>query len=339
MKQQGTEAIVEFSNTVGLTFPITPIIRSGIDLFCNEFYIKRDDLLPYSFGGNKVRIANEFFRDMSDSNGTCLIGYGNARSNLVRALAWICKRHEIKCYIVSPYDGSDDRLDTFNQRIAVLSGATIISCKKTDVAHCIEKLTQELICQGERPYYIHGNNQGTGNLEVPVSAYVDVYNELLIQQKELDITFDYLFLACGTGMTLAGLQAGRFLAGGKERIIGISVARRSEVASLKVRQMVTQYIKKLRRTIIEEWYQDNLLITDDYLAGGYGLYNQDILDCIVSELVQEGMPLDPTYTGKAFWGMLSFIKQYQIKEKRVLFIHTGGMPLFFDNISFLTKGE
>ena len=28
----------------------------------NEIYIKRDDLLPFSMGGNKVRIAEAFFR-------------------------------------------------------------------------------------------------------------------------------------------------------------------------------------------------------------------------------------------------------------------------------------
>lgn len=37
--------------------PITPIQGYGE----NSFYIKRDDLLPFSFGGNKVRIAQEFF--------------------------------------------------------------------------------------------------------------------------------------------------------------------------------------------------------------------------------------------------------------------------------------
>ena len=30
----------------------------------NELYIKRDDLLPFSMGGNKVRIAEAFFQDM-----------------------------------------------------------------------------------------------------------------------------------------------------------------------------------------------------------------------------------------------------------------------------------
>lgn len=39
----------------------TPIIKINSQLTCN-IYIKRDDLLPFSFGGNKVRIAEEFLQ-------------------------------------------------------------------------------------------------------------------------------------------------------------------------------------------------------------------------------------------------------------------------------------
>ena len=45
-----------------------------------------------------------------------------------------------------------------------------------------------------------------------------------------------------------------------------------------------------------------------------------------------GIPLDSTYTGKAFDGMRKYITVNGIKDKRVLFIHTGGTPLFFDDV-------
>ena len=41
------------------------------------------------------------------------------------------------------------------------------------------------------------------------------------------------------------------------------------------------------------------------------------------------MPLDPTYTGKAFWGMREYIKKNKIVGKKILFIHTGGTPPVF----------
>lgn len=74
--------------------PKTPIMKiSWADLPCN-IYIKRDDLLPISFGGNKVRIAREFFDDMDAKGMDCMVGYGNARSNLSRALAAL---NSIRC--------------------------------------------------------------------------------------------------------------------------------------------------------------------------------------------------------------------------------------------------
>ena len=59
----------------------TPITKLNVP--GNNFYIKRDDLLPFSCGGNKVRIAREFLADMKAKSGNCLIMYGNSRSNLV----------------------------------------------------------------------------------------------------------------------------------------------------------------------------------------------------------------------------------------------------------------
>ena len=32
----------------------------------NEFYVKRDDLLPFCFGGNKARIAKTFLEDFME---------------------------------------------------------------------------------------------------------------------------------------------------------------------------------------------------------------------------------------------------------------------------------
>ena len=63
----------------------TPVIQIPDEK--NSIYVKRDDLLPFSFGGNKVRIALEFINDMKKQGKDCIVGYGNARSNLSRALA------------------------------------------------------------------------------------------------------------------------------------------------------------------------------------------------------------------------------------------------------------
>lgn len=74
---------------------------------------------------------------------------------------------------------------------------------------------------------------------------------------------------------------------------------------------------------------------DDYVCGGYGEYNKDIEDMILSIYKKYGIPLDPIYTGKAFWGMQEYIKKFSIKNQNILFIHTGGTPLFFDYVGYV----
>ena len=44
----------------------------------------------------------------------------------------------------------------------------------------------------------------------------------------------------------------------------------------------------------------------------------------------DGIPMDATYVGKAFRGMCRYLEENDITGENVLFIHTGGTPLFFD---------
>lgn len=92
----------------------TPVIQIPDEK--NSIYIKRDDLFPFSFGGNKVRIALEFINDMKKQGKDCIVGYGNARSNLSRALANLCYQFKIPCHIISPADEDGTRIDTYNSR-------------------------------------------------------------------------------------------------------------------------------------------------------------------------------------------------------------------------------
>ena len=65
-------------------FDQTPLYWLKTDDRGNRIYVKREDLLPYSFGGNKVRIGLCYLADMQKSGCDHMLAYGNARSNLCR---------------------------------------------------------------------------------------------------------------------------------------------------------------------------------------------------------------------------------------------------------------
>lgn len=294
----------------------TPVIQISDEN--NSIYVKRDDMLPFSFGGNKVRIALEFIDDMKKQGKDCIVGYGNARSNLSRALANLCYQFKIPCHIISPADEDGTRIDTYNSKMVVSCDAKFHYCKKTNVKETVESVLKGLREEGLNPYYIYGDSMGKGNEHTPMLAYAKVYEEIKNQ-------YDYIFLATGTGMTQGGLLAGKAINNGTEKIVGISVARSTTQETDVLRRSLECFsnkIQKIRRCEID--------VEDTYLCGGYGTYNRQIEKTIHQQLICNGMPLDPTYTGKAFWGMQDYLKKNEISGKKILFIHTGGTPLFFD---------
>lgn len=288
-------------------------------------YIMREDLLPFSFGGNKVRIALEFFRDMKAKGKNCIIGYGSARSNLVRAIANLADMilPEGKVHIVSPSEADGSRPQTFNAAIAGICGAKFMYCTRGNVAEAVEGVMRSCEAEGLKPYYVNGDKYGRGNEAVPVRAYYRAYHEIAGWQEETGIDFHHIFLPVGTGMTIAGLIAGKHELHGNEHITGISIARPEHAAV----ESACRYLTAFGVMDIDE-----LDITGKYLRGGYGLCDEEVLNTIKRMLRLNGIALDPTYTGKAFTGMCSYLEEHNISGENILFIHTGSAPLFFDSL-------
>lgn len=306
---------------------ITPIVYLD-KIHENNVYMKRDDLIPFSFGGNKVRIAMEYFADMEQKGCDCLIGYGNARSNLCRVLANMSSAKGIPCHIVSPSDDDGTRADTANSFLVHACGAKIHTCSKQDVAASVQNVIDLCKAEGHRPYYIYGDKTGSGNEAVPVRAYVKAYDEICAQEKEMQTEFDMIFLATGTGMTQAGLLVGAEQAGKKHEIIGISVARNAAQERAVLEKYMQAYMAEKGVT---SFRSEAISVCDEYLCGGYGKYHEGIQDVIRTAFLKYGVQLDPTYSGKGFYGMTQYLQH--ITGKNILFIHTGGTPLFFDYIS------
>lgn len=70
----------------------TPIQYLGTGPGGQQIYIKRDDLLGFSFGGNKCRIAEVLLQDMKGKKGCdFFVSYGSRKSNLNRVVGTLCK--------------------------------------------------------------------------------------------------------------------------------------------------------------------------------------------------------------------------------------------------------
>ncbi|QBP43096.1 pyridoxal-phosphate dependent enzyme [Paenisporosarcina antarctica] len=296
--------------------------KLSLELNNNNFYIKRDDLLPVSFGGNKARKAILFFKDLENKKADCVVTYGSSSSNHCRVIANIAAAKDLPCYIISP---NEENHHTSNSKMIKLFNATVIQCPINEVGMTIENHLLELRRKDYKPYFIQGGGHGN----IGTQAYVDAYEEILDYEEAFGQYFDYIFHTSGTGTTQAGLICGNLLNGDKRSIVGISIARKLEYGGQVVLDSVNSYLKSHGKSIVKP---EKVCFTDDYILDGYSTYNEEILITIKDVLTKDGIPMDTTYTGKAFWGMKEYIKTNKIDRKKILFIHTGGTPLFFDSL-------
>lgn len=289
----------------------------------NRLYMKREDLIPFSFGGNKARKAQMFFQEIDEGHHDCVVTYGSSHSNHCRIVANMAAARGMKCCIIGPSEVSDT---TYNSRFMKLFGAELITVPVEQVHYTIERKLRKLRKEGYDPYFIPGGGHGN----IGTEAYVRCYNEICAYERESNIHFDYIFCASGTGTTQAGLVCGQLLHRDERKIIGISIARQNPRGRDVVLDSIREYLGDAG--ISDEEIQKRTVFIDDYIGSGYGRDNEAVIATIKDVMIRFGIPLDSTYTGKAFYGMRQYLEEKSIHGKNILFIHTGGTPLFFDDL-------
>lgn len=287
----------------------------------NDCYIMREDLIPYSFGGNKARKGKLFFEEIDKGDYDCVVTYGSSHSNHCRIIGNLAASRGIKCYIIGP----DSVMDcTNNTRMMKLFEVEMENVPVEKVSKKIEDVLSDLREQGKKPYFIPGGGHGN----IGTHAYVQCYEEIKEYEKENDLMFDYIFFATGTGTTHAGLVCGQIQNKDERKIVGISIARSNPRGRNVVLESINEYLQDCDMDEVE----DKTVFIDSYVGEGYGKNSKAVKQVIKEIMIKYGIPLDSTYTGKAYYGMRKYLEDKKIKNKKVLFIHTGGTPLFFDDL-------
>ncbi len=303
----------------------TPIHKLD-DNELSSLYVKREDMIPYSFGGNKARKALLFFEEIDKKGADVVVTYGSSHSNHCRVVANMAAARNIPCIIIGPEEVSDT---TYNSVLMELFGAKIITVPVDKVHDTIEAELARLRDEGKNPYFIQGGGHGN----IGTESYVRCYKEIKSYEKETGIKFDYIFFATGTGTTQAGLVCGQLMEEDDRHIVGISIARKNPRGRDVVLDSIYEYLDAKAFSYDKSDVEAKTVFIDDYTGDGYGKDSKEIENIIKESMIKCGMPLDATYTGKAFCGMKDYIKKNNLEDKKILFIHTGGTPLFFDELN------
>lgn len=281
--------------------------------------VVRDDLFPFIGGGSKARKAVEYEEYLKENGYNAVVTCGGIQSNHNRAIALMAARNGWKCYLC--IQGSTERFmaEKGNALLDRLSGAEYELISPENTAEAMDRAMGTLKKQGLNPYYIHG-----GGHDLPGgTSFVKAVQELKRQCDAEGYKPDCIFHASGTGSTQAGIVVGLELVGWSDvKVIGISVARQYE----RGRQVIADFANMLGQHYgLENDFTGRISFVTDYLYGGYEQYTPEMKDYLEQVMRETGIMFDTTYSGKAFYGMMDYVKKNCIYDKNVLFWHTGGL--------------
>src|SRR5439155_16023835 len=194
--------------------PIEPLPRLSAALGCGpRLLVKRDDAMPFAFGGNKVRKASLVAARAQTDGADTLITAGAIQSNHARVTAAAAAKLGMRAVLV--VNGTPPPRATANALLDRLLGAEIVFVEsRTDRATKMHEIADRLRRDGRRPFEIPvGASTPLGAL-----AYVLAVAELADQVARPDV----IVHATSSGGTQAGLTAGCRLLGWPTRVLGVS---------------------------------------------------------------------------------------------------------------------
>lgn len=283
----------------------------------SRLLIKRDDAIPFGFGGNKVRklrlVAARAIADGADT----LITTGGIQSNHARATASVAAKLGLRCVLVA--NGTQPARPTANALLDRLLGAEIHYVeRREDRAPTMERIARELRGQGKRPSVIPlGASTPLG-----AAAFALAIGELLAQIPPPDV----IVTSTSSGGTQAGLIAGCMLHRLPTRVVGISADDPSPSIAAAVRGILAGLEELIGAAGF--FAEATIEVDDRFVGDGYGVPTAASTEAIELAARREALFLDPTYTGKAMAGLLARMRDGSVTGT-VLFWHTGGQVGLF----------
>ncbi|MCA8298018.1 D-cysteine desulfhydrase family protein [Burkholderia sp. AU30198] len=309
--------------------PIHPLPRLSAYLGGATIHVKREDIAGVGGGGNKLRKLELLIGEALQSGAETVITVGARQSNHARLTAAAAARAGMRCEVVLtrsvPRDDAD-YVESGNILLDSLFNARVhdLPASADAMAYAIAR-ADELRASGQRVYICpFGGSSPVGCL-----AYAACAAEIVQQSRAQGNHFDRIIVPNGSGGTHAGLVAGLAALGtGTIEVDAYTVyapAAEAHRATLDKAQQTARIIN--RDTEISP---DAVRVDASQLGPGYGIPTDAMRRAVRLLASQEGLLLDPVYSGKAFAGLIEGVTSGRYaSDKNILFVMTGGLPGLF----------
>lgn len=292
-----------------------------------EIFFKRDDLTGCELSGNKIRKLEFLLADAKAKGADTVITCGGAQSNHCRATALAAVAAGLSStLLLRTEDPTNPPPSHGNILLNRLAGAELVWITPAEYKERHNRFEQEqerLRGQGKTAYIIpEGGSNQLGSWGY-VKGMEEIANDLTVLGAE-GLSDTTVLSATGSGGTTAGLLLGARLLDLDLRVTGVNVCDDEDYFVTEIGRICQGFIKDYSADIAIN--SSDIDIVDGYVGRGYALSRQEELKAIYDLTQLEGVILDPVYTGKAFYGMVSELKKNRsVFGKRIVFVHTGGL--------------
>ncbi len=290
-----------------------------------NIFIKRDDLLGLTAGGNKTRKLEFLVADALEHKADTLVTCGAVQSNHCRLTLAAAVKEGLKCRLVleERVPGSYNPEASGNNFLFRLLGVEHIEVVPggSNMMAAMQRQVEELDRAGRRGYIIPGG----GSNPIGATGYVACAQEIQNQLFEKQLRIDRVVVPSGSTGTHAGLIAGFVGCNMNIPIVGIGVSRDPQEQNPMVFDLAG---RTAARAGIRESIPSEAVVTfGEYWRPKYSVPNKKMVEAVNLVAKTEGILLDPVYTGKAMAGLIDLSRSGYFRQgENVLFVHTGGSP-------------
>jgi 1-aminocyclopropane-1-carboxylate deaminase/D-cysteine desulfhydrase-like pyridoxal-dependent ACC family enzyme len=265
-------------------------------------YVKREDVADPYIGGNKWRKLKYNLIAAREQHKNTLLTFGGAWSNHIYATAAAGK-----------YFGFDT--------IGIIRGEALDRLNPTlqfahDCGMQLEYVDRQTYRNKNSQEFINELHQRHGDFYLLPEGGS---NQLALKGcaemvDDINIPFDIITVACGTGTTLAGLITAL---NPDQQAIGFAVLKGADFLDKDVTTMLIND----GHSSAHNWH-----IEKNYHFGGYARTSAQLLTFIRQFKAEFGIGLDAVYSGKMFYGLFDLISNNKFaKGARIIAVHTGGL--------------
>lgn len=277
-----------------LPSPLQKIETALTQQFSINLFIKRDDLIHPEITGNKWRKLKYNIEQAKLENKDTLLTFGGAYSNHITATAAAGKYLGLKT--IGIIRGEEHTPLNKSLQFAKDGGMKLIYADR-EMYKDKDKCLGSWLLDPDSTFILP---EGGAN-ELALKGCAEIVNEL-------EIDFDYICSACGTGTTIAGIASNLKP---HQQAIGFAVLKH----------------EKLQEEITDKYsIQTSKLSIQNYPFSGYAKTTPELIQFIKDFYNQHQILLDYVYTGKLMFGIFDLMaKNYFRENSTIIAVHTGGV--------------